>query len=122
MEQSITYDKAKSFAIRIIRLYKELTTRRNEGIMAKQILRCGTSIGANLAEALYGSSKRDFINKCRIAEKEAGETKFWLEILHPTEYISEREYHSLISDINELLCLLAASIKTAEKNLKMGKK
>ncbi len=80
--------------------------------MAKQILRSGTSIGANIRESVYGESKADFVHKLRIALKEASETEYWLELLHETNYIEEKEYKSLVEDCVELIKLLTAIIKT----------
>lgn len=90
MEENIIKDKTKNFSIRIIRLYQFLTIKAEckEYVMSKQVLRCGTSIGANVKEALRGQSKADFRAKMNIALKEASETEYWLELLHETDYIS----------------------------------
>ena len=82
--------------------------------MSKQILRSGTSIGANIAEALYGSSRKDFAAKLQIARKEASETAYWLELLHDCSYLTDKQYHSMKKDCLELLSMLTASIKTCE--------
>ena len=79
--------------------------------MSKQLLRCGTSIGANISEAQYGQSKADFLTKMQIALKEASETSYWLRLLYRTDYLSETEYNSMMRDINELLRLLTAICK-----------
>ena len=84
--------------------------------MSKQILRSGTSIGANIAEAIFGSSKKDFVAKLQIAKKEAAETLYWLELLNSCEYISDNVYSSFFGDCRELLLMLTSSIKTAEEN------
>jgi len=111
MADSIILTKAKAFAIRIVKLHKYLRGKR-EATMSKQILRCGTSIGANLAEAKYAQSKDDFISKQTIALKEAGETLYWLELLHDVDLIPEDDaYRSLYAECEELIRLLVASLK-----------
>ena len=84
--------------------------------MSKQLLRSGTSIGANVREGLYAQSRKDFISKLNIALKEAGETDYWLEVIHSAEYFTDDEYQSLKSDNDELLRLLVAIIKTTKEN------
>ena len=111
---SILKRKSMDFAKRIVRLYQYLGEGR-EYILSKQVLRSGTSIGANIAEAIYGSSRKDFIAKLQIAQKEASETLYWLELLNGTGYLSDSAYLSLSSDCHELLAMLASSIKTASK-------
>ena len=96
-------DKSKAFAIRIIRLYKYLTSERKENILSRQILRSGTSIGANIREALSAQSTADFIAKMQIALKETSETEYWLELLEETEYIPEEAGKSMHEDCKELL-------------------
>jgi len=112
MTENTVSDKSFDFAIRIVRLYQHLKQTRSEYVMSKQLLRCGTSIGANIAEAQYGQSKADFHAKMQIALKEASETSYWLRLLHRTDYLSETEFKSLMADINELLRLLTAICKT----------
>lgn len=104
-----------AFAKRIVALYKYLGSEWHEYVLAKQILRSGTSIGANIAEAIYGSSRRDFTAKLQIAQKEAAETLYWLELLNSSEYLPDTLYLSLQSDCRELLAMLTASIKSASK-------
>ena len=109
-------DKAEAFALRIVKLYQCLV-ERGERVMSKQVLRSGTSIGANITEGHYGASRADFINKYAIAEKEASETRYWLNLLIKSGYLQEDEVTlSLVSDCTELIRLLAASIKTARKS------
>lgn len=110
--------KSKAFAIRIVKLYKYLTTTKNEYILSKQVLRSGTSIGANVKEAERGQSKADFAAKMNIALKEASETEYWLEILTETEYISEQESNSILKECRELIALLTSIVKTSFNNLK----
>jgi len=112
MTENTVADKSFDFAIRIVKLYQHLKQTRSEYVMSKQLLRCGTSIGANIAEAQYGQSKADFHAKMQIALKEASETSYWLRLLHRTDYLSETEFKSLMADINELLRLLTAICKT----------
>ena len=109
---SVLKQKSMAFAKRIVRLYKFLTDEHREHIMSRQILRCGTSIGANIAEAIYGSSRRDFVAKLQIAQKEAAETLYWLELLSSCEYIPDNLFRSMFQDCDELLSMLSASIKT----------
>ena len=115
MNKDFILDKSKSFAIRIIGLYKYLCKEKMEFVMSKQILRSGTSIGANVHEAKYSVSKKEFIVKRQIALKEAAETKYWLEILLETDYISEEQFSSLAGDCEEMMKLLASSVKTAKR-------
>lgn len=116
MSENIVFEKSKTFAIRIVKLYKHLVDGKNEYVMSKQLLRSGTSIGANIAEAECGISKKDFLAKMYIAFKECSETKYWLQLLYSTDYLSEVEYNSIIADCDELLKLLTAITKTTKTN------
>lgn len=107
MEENIISKKTFNFAIRIVKLYKHLTSKK-ELIMSKQLLRCGTSIGANVSEAQRGQTKADFNTKLNIALKEANETEYWLRLLKETEYISDKEYDSINYDIQEIISILVA--------------
>ena len=91
---------AKAFAIRIIKLYKYLLEEKKEYVMAKQVLRSGTSIGANISESVFAQSRLDFVSKMSIALKEANETKYWLDLIVETEYIEKVHYDSIIEDIS----------------------
>lgn len=104
-----------TFAKWIVALSKYLNLEQHEYILAKQILRSGTSIGANIAEAIYGSSRKDFVAKLQISRKEAAETLYWLELLSSSDYLSDALYLSLSADCGELLAMLTASIKSASK-------
>ena len=115
MKESILREKCKAFAIRIIKLYKFLLDDKKEFVLSKQILRSGTSIGANFAEAIYGVSEADFLNKLSIAQKEASETIYWLELLSETDFITKEQFDSMYADADELVRLLAASIITMKK-------
>ena len=112
---SILKQKSLEFAKRIVRLYQYLCQDRHELVMSKQVLRSGTSIGANVAEAVYGSSRKDFIAKLQISRKEAAETLYWLELLNSCSYIPDDLYRSLYGDCKELLALLSATIKSCSK-------
>ena len=111
--KSIAYEKSLAFSIRIVNLYRYLCNEQKEYVLAKQILRSGTSIGANLAEARYGISRKDFLAKIYIALKECAETSYWLELLYSTSLLSESEYRSLQSDCEELRRILSATTRSA---------
>ncbi len=115
---SVTLDKSKNFAIRIVRLYQYLCTEKKEFVLSKQLLRSDTSIGANLAEAIYGISDKDFLSKMYISLKECAETKYWLELLFKTDYLTEQQYQSINEDCTELIKLLTSSAKTMSIKLK----
>ena len=108
-------EKSFQFAIRIVRLYKYLTDSKREYLLSKQLLRSGTSIGANIAEAQQAQSRADFISKLSISLKEASETDYWLRLLNATEFLSDSEFISVHSDCTELEKLLTAIIKTAKQ-------
>jgi four helix bundle protein len=105
--------KSKAFALRIIKLYKYLCIKKREFVMSKQILRSGTSIGANVREGIRAQSTPDFISKMNIALKEAEETCYWLELLHESEYLDEKAFNSLYNDCLEILKILASIVKTS---------
>jgi len=116
---SIVSQKSYAFALAIISLYKNLSTEKREFILSKQVLRSGTSIGANINEALAGESKKDFIHKMSISLKEARETAYWLNLLSDSAYIEKDEYTALINNCNELMKILSSIILTTkEKYLK----
>ena len=114
--QSIVGDKSLAFAKRIAKLYRFLVDKKKETIMSKQILRSGTSIGANIREGLFAQSRKDFISKMNIALKEAGETDYWIEILYSADYLTEMEYKSLKNDNDELIRMLSSIVKTTKDN------
>jgi four helix bundle protein len=116
LKENIILDKSKLFAIRIVKLYKYLQEKKIEYVMSKQLLRSGTSIGANLCEADYAVSHKEFIVKLQISLKEAAESKYWLELLFNTGYITEAEYVSILSDCEEIIKMLVSSLKTAKTN------
>ena len=106
---------SKTFALRIIKLYKFLLEEKHEYIMSKQVYRSGTSIGANIAESRNAQSRADFINKLSIALKEADETKYWLELLHESETISDKQFDSIINDLKIIIGTLIRIIKKNER-------
>lgn len=111
---SVTEEKSKSFAIRIVRLYQYLKDEKNEYVLSKQLLRSGTSVGANLSEAKYAISRNDFIAKQYIALKEVSGTLYWLELLFKTDYLTQEQYDSIYQDAEELRKLLSSSTKTLQ--------
>ena len=111
-------DKSFDLAVRIVNLYKHLSTEKKEFVMSKQILRSGTNPGAMVREAANAESPMDFIHKLGIAQKETGETQFWLELLNSTGYLNDVEFESLYSDSQEIMRLIRSSILTKKKNLR----
>ncbi len=107
-----------NFAVRIVNLYKYLQTEKKEFIMSKQLLRSGTSVGANLREAKYAQSTDDFIHKNSIALKEISESEYWIELLYKTEYLSQKEYMDISRDCSEIAKLLTSIVKTTKRNNK----
>ena len=118
MRENLLTEKSVAFAARIIKLHKYLIKTQKETVISKQIVRSGTSIGANINEANYGQSKADFISKLHIALKETAETEYWLRLLLASEYVSKEMGESLLSDCIELKRILIASINTAKGNEK----
>ena len=117
MKENLLIDKSISFASRIIKLHQYLIKTQKETIISKQIVRSGTSIGANINEANYGQSKADFFSKMHIALKETAETEYWLKLLTISDFITEDMGKSLLNDCLEIKRILIASINTAkEKN------
>lgn len=114
--QNVIVDKSRNFAIRIIRLYQHLQKSHCPFVMNTQLLKCGTSIGANIREGEMGQSSADFYAKLSIAQKEANETDFWLDILHETGYLSDTEYNSIVADCKEIIYILTAILKTLKTN------
>ena len=109
--------KSEDFAVRIVGLYKYLVEKKAEYVMSKQMLRSGTSVGANISEALCGISRKDFLSKMYIAFKECNETKYWITLLYRTEYISEKEKVSIMNDCEELLRMLSSITKTTSGSI-----
>ena len=111
--------KSFQFAVRITRLYKYLTENKKEYVLSKQLLRSGTAVGALVREAQNAESKLDFIHKMGIAQKECDESLYWLELLRETEFITKKEFESIVKDANELLKMIRSSIMTARKNIRL---
>ena len=118
MAESILRDKSKEFAKQIVFLCRDIKTNMKESVLTNQLLRSGTSIGANIHEAQYAQGTKDFISKFEIALKEANETGYWLELLYRTKYIDEQTFKALSSKCTSLRVMLIASCKTAKENTK----
>lgn len=110
-DNNIIVEKSMEFAVRIVNLYKYLCAEKSEYVMSKQILRSGTSIGANVREAIRGQSRADFGAKMNIALKEACETEYWLELLYKTDYIEKEHCESIYNDCKEIIRILTAIVK-----------
>ena len=107
--------ESKKFAVRIIRLYQYLTTEKREMVLSKQLLRSGTSIGANVRESINAQSTMDFVHKLNIALKESNETEYWLELLHETGYMDEKQFVSIYDDCSKIVGILTKIIKTCKE-------
>ena len=116
MKENVSVNKSFNFAVRIVKLCKYLTQEKKEYILSKQLIRCGTSIGANITEAQRGQSKADFAAKMNIALKEAYETEYWIKLLYHTEYLTQIEYESIHNEILELISILISICRTANEN------
>ncbi|MCC7533263.1 MAG: four helix bundle protein [Bacteroidia bacterium] len=116
MKENIIQQKSFAFAIRVVNAYKYLTEQKKECVLSKQLLRSGTSIGANVEEATGGQSKKDFIAKISISYKEARETKYWLNLLTATDYLDEKLSKSLLDDAEELCKILSSILLTTKQN------
>ncbi|MEA3288343.1 MAG: four helix bundle protein [Candidatus Marinimicrobia bacterium] len=114
-KDNVVQQKSYSFALRIIKLYKYLTEEKREFVISKQILRSGTSIGANVEESLGGSSDKDFIHKLTIAYKEARETRYWLRLLRESEYLTPEMSDSILDECDELLKIIGSIQSTMKK-------
>ncbi|HRT39917.1 MAG TPA: four helix bundle protein [Candidatus Woesebacteria bacterium] len=116
MKENIIQIKSFQFAVRIIKLYIHLSKTKKEFVLSKQILRSGTSIGANVEEAIGAQSKNDFVSKLSIAYKESRETKYWLRLLNETNFITKKEFDSIINDLEEILRILGKIQKTSKNS------
>ena len=121
MNDNLILAKSMDFAVRCVNLYKYLTREKGEYVMSKQVYRSGTSVGANIREALQGQSKADFTAKMSIALKEASETEYWLELLVKTDYLTQSEYKNLQKDCGELARLLTSIVKSSRNSMKSNK-
>jgi four helix bundle protein len=115
---SIALDKSRKFAIKVYYLYKKLCEEKHEYTLAKQLLRSGTSIGANLSEAQYAISKKEFLAKATISLKECAETEYWLDLLKETNLLTPEEYTDIIKDCKDILHLLISTVKTTKASIK----
>jgi four helix bundle protein len=117
MKRNVLKEKSFDFAVSIIELYKNLQESKREFVMTKQILRSGTSIGANISESEHAESKTDFVHKLAIAQKECSESMYWLELLVKTGYLQQNEFKHIHSEAIELMKLLITIIRTTKSNL-----
>ncbi len=118
MKKGTVKEKSFNFAIKIVKLYKYLTEEKKEFVLSKQILKSGTSIGANINEAQQGQSKKDFLTKMNISLKECTETKYWIELLSATDYMTNEQKDSILSDCIEIEKMLTSIVKTTSDSLK----
>ena len=114
---NVIVEKSFSFAVRIVNLYKYLKETKNEYVLSKQILRSGTSVGANINEAICGISKKDFLSKMYIAYKEILETIYWIKLLYQTDFLTEIEYTSILEEANEISKILSSITKTTRMGI-----
>lgn len=117
MGENIIKSKSFSFAVRVVNLHQYLSSDKKEFVLSKQLLRCGTSIGAMVREAEHAESKQDFIHKFGIAQKEANEVVYWLELLKATNYLNEKEYESIHEEAIEILKLITSILKTSKAQI-----
>ena len=115
VKDNIIVEKSMEFAVRIVKLYQYLESTKKEFVMSKQLLRSGTSIGANVREGIYGQSRNDFTSKMSIALKESSETEYWLELLSRTGYLNEQESESIKADCSEMAKILTSIVKNVKK-------
>ncbi len=118
MKENLVKNKSFDFSIRVIKLYKFLAEDKREYVLSKQVLRCGTAIGALIRESEFAESKKDFIHKLSIALKEANETEYWLELLNKASYIDDTAFQSIQIDVKEILKILTAIINTSKQKIK----
>ncbi|MBQ7462139.1 MAG: four helix bundle protein [Bacteroidaceae bacterium] len=115
-DDNVVKEKSFEFSVRIVNLYKHLTANKQEYVLSKQMLRSGTSIGANICEAEQAQSPADFLSKLNISLKESCETDYWLRLLHRTDYLNDTEYSSIIADCRDITKLLTSIIKSLKAN------
>ena len=115
MNDNVIENKSFDFAVRIVNLHKHLYAEKKEFVLSKQLLRSGTSIGANISEAVRGQSKADFLAKMSIALKEANESHYWIRLLYKTDFLTEQEFNSIENDVVELIKILSSICKTSTK-------
>jgi len=117
MGKSIIQVKSFDFGVQIVKTYQSFTDKNKEYVLSKQLLRSGTSIGANVSEAVHGQSNKDFVSKLSIARKEANETLYWINLLNETSYLNGKQSEKLMQDCEELLRILTAIIKTSQSKM-----
>lgn len=115
MKESIIVSKTFEFAIEIVKVCKKLAVEKKEFVLSKQLLRCGTSIGANVEESQGGISRKEFIAKLQISYKEAKETRYWLKLLHATNYLEETDFKQLLTLIEEILKIIVSILKSSKE-------
>ena len=115
MNDNVIENKSFDFAVRIVNLHKHLSAEKKEFVLSKQLLRSGTSIGANVSEAVRGQSKADFLAKMCIALKEANESHYWIRLLYKTDFLTEQEFNIIENDVVELIKILSSICKTSTK-------
>lgn len=120
MKENILLEKSFAFAVRVVNLYKYLCSDKKEYVLSKQLLRSGSSIGANINESQDAQSKNDFISKLSISLKEAKESKYWIELLRETDYLTQKAADNILEDLTEILKLLTSIIKKTKENVKNG--
>ena len=118
MNSNLVRDESQRFAVRIIRLYQFLTDEKKEFVLSKQLLRSGTSIGANIVEAIDAVSRNDFLNRMGISLKECSESLYWIELLYQTGYLDQPQYDSIVADGLKLKRILASIVKTTKDSRK----
>jgi four helix bundle protein len=118
MKNNIVQEKSYQFAIKIVNLYKYLCDEKKEFVLSKQLLRSGTSIGANIEEAIGGQSEKDFFAKLTIAYKETRETHYWIRLLTDSDYLTKEQSESILTDVEELLRIIGSIQKTMKDKLK----
>ncbi len=111
-KENVIQDKSYAFAVRIVKMYQYLCTEKKEFVLSKQLLPSGTSVGANIEQAIGGQSKKDFFAKLTISYKEARETHYWIRLLTDTDYISKEQSDSLLKDVDELLKIIGSIQRT----------
>src|SRR5690554_115785 len=117
MRKNIVKDKSFGFAIRVVKLYQFLVAEKKEFVLSKQLLRSGTSVGAMVREAEHAETKKDFVHKIAIAQKEINESIYWLELLKETDYLTDQEFKSLNTDAIEIIKLITSIIKSAKSSI-----
>ncbi len=121
MKDNVITEKSKSFSLKIINIYKSLCEDKREFVLSKQLLRSGTSIGANITESNYAQSEADFLSKMHISLKEAAETSYWLDLLYQSNYIDKKDYDSLYPDCIEIIKILTSITKSLKDKLQQSK-